>query len=106
VARVVIDVMLKPEILDPQGRAVEQALTRQGLTGVQHVRQGKHFVVEVEGDLTPAILAELDRVAAEVLSNPVIEDYVVRVEDDAVTVGNMTTSVANPAPGTRVEDQV
>ena len=77
-ARVVIDVMLKPEILDPQGRAVEQALTRRGLAGVRHVRQGKHFVIEVEGEITADVQAELERVAAEVLSNPVIEDYVIR----------------------------
>jgi len=99
VARVVIDVMLKPEILDPQGRAVEQALARRGLTGVQHVRQGKHFVVDVEGDLTPDVLAELERVAAEVLSNPVIEDYVVRTGDDALTVGNSRTELADPSAG-------
>ena len=82
-ARVVVDVMLKPEILDPQGRAVEQALSRRGLSGVQHVRQGKHFIVDVDGDLTPEVLADIDRVAAEVLSNPVIEDYVVRTDVQA-----------------------
>ena len=50
-ARVVVDVMLKPEILDPQGRAVQGALGRLGLDGVTNVRQGKQFVIDIEGDL-------------------------------------------------------
>ena len=50
-ARVVVNVMLKPEILDPQGRAVQGALGRLGLTGVSDVRQGKQFVIDLEGDL-------------------------------------------------------
>ncbi len=49
VARVIVDVMLKPEILDPQGRAVQGALGRLGLSGVADVRQGKQFVIELEG---------------------------------------------------------
>src|SRR5262245_59644725 len=50
VARVVVDVMLKPEILDPQGKAVHGALPRLGFTGVSDVRQGKRFELEVEGE--------------------------------------------------------
>ena len=50
-ARVVVDVMLKPEILDPQGRAVQGALGRLGLTGVTDVRQGKQFVIEIDGQV-------------------------------------------------------
>jgi phosphoribosylformylglycinamidine synthase subunit PurS len=83
VARVVVDVMLKPEILDPQGKAVHGALTRLGLVGVTDVRQGKHFVIDVEGDLTDAHRARLEELAGELLSNPVIEDYVLTVLDDA-----------------------
>lgn len=77
-ARVVVDVMLKPEILDPQGRAVQGALGRLGLTGVTSVRQGKQFVIDLQGDLDDARRDLLDRLAGELLSNPVIED--VRVE--------------------------
>jgi len=75
VARVVVDVMLKPEILDPQGRAVQGALGRLGLNGVANVRQGKQFVIDLEGELDSDRSATLERLAAELLSNPVIEDY-------------------------------
>lgn len=78
-ARVVVDVMLKPEILDPQGRAVQGALGRLGLTGVTSVRQGKQFVIDLQGDLDDARRDLLDRLAGELLSNPVIEDVHVEV---------------------------
>ena len=80
-ARVVVDVMLKPEILDPQGRAVQGALGRLGLSGVVDVRQGKQFVIDVEGEVTGDWLALMHTLAAELLSNPVIEDYRLVVED-------------------------
>ena len=80
-ARVVVDVMLKPEILDPQGRAVQGALGRLGLAGVVDVRQGKQFVIDVDGDVTGERLALMHSIAAELLSNPVIEDYRLVVED-------------------------
>jgi phosphoribosylformylglycinamidine synthase len=83
VARVVVDVMLKPEILDPQGRAVQGALGRLGLTGVTDVRQGKQFVIQVDGDLTGDRLALMHKLAEELLSNPVIENYSLTVEADA-----------------------
>lgn len=76
-ARVVVDVMPKPEILDPQGKAVHGALPRLGFEGVTDVRQGKRFELEVEGELDSARLAEVHRIAETLLSNPVIEDYVV-----------------------------
>ena len=79
-ARVVVDVMLKPEILDPQGRAVMGALGRLGVTGVSDVRQGKRFEITVDGELSDARLQELHKVAEELLSNPVIESYQLRVE--------------------------
>ncbi|MEY4137611.1 MAG: phosphoribosylformylglycinamidine synthase subunit PurS [Actinomycetota bacterium] len=82
-ARVVVDVMLKPEILDPQGRAVQGALGRLGLTGVTDVRQGKQFVIQVDGDLTGDRLALMHKLAEELLSNPVIENYSLTVEADA-----------------------
>ena len=74
-ARVVVDVMLKPEILDPQGRAVQGALGRLGLNGVANVRQGKQFVIDLDGEFDSDRSATLERLAAELLSNPVIEDF-------------------------------
>ena len=76
-ARVVVDVSLKPEILDPQGRAVQGALGRLGLVGVTSVRQGKQFVIEIDGTVDEAKLHEL---AGNLLSNPVIETYTLRIE--------------------------
>ncbi len=78
-ARVVVDVMLKPEILDPQGKAVHGALPRLGFEGVTDVRQGKRFELEVDGDVTDERLAQLHEIAEKLLSNPVIEDYEVHV---------------------------
>ena len=79
--RVVVDVMLKPEILDPQGRAVMGAFTRLGVHGVADVRQGKRFEITLHGEATEEALADLRRMAEELLSNPVIESYTLRVED-------------------------
>ncbi|MEZ5117606.1 MAG: phosphoribosylformylglycinamidine synthase subunit PurS [Candidatus Nanopelagicales bacterium] len=81
-ARVVVDVMLKPEILDPQGRAVQGALTRLGLEGVTHVRQGKRFEIDLDGDLDLERINEVHRLAEQLLSNPVIEDYELHVVDE------------------------
>jgi phosphoribosylformylglycinamidine synthase len=81
VARVVVDVMLKPEILDPQGKAVHGALPRLGFDGISDVRQGKRFELEVDGELTEARLAEVHEIAETLLSNPVIEDFSVYVEE-------------------------
>lgn len=79
-AKIVVEVMLKPEILDPQGNAVASALPRLGFTFAQSVRQGKRFEIEVAGDVTPAMLAEVEKAAEKLLSNPVIENYSVKVE--------------------------
>ncbi|MDN5859839.1 MAG: phosphoribosylformylglycinamidine synthase subunit PurS [Pseudonocardia sp.] len=73
-ARVVVDVMPKPEILDVQGQAVHGALDRLGISGISDVRQGKHFELEVDDAIDDATL---HRVAGELLANPVIEDWVV-----------------------------
>ena len=80
-ARVVVDVMLKPEILDPQGKAVHGALPRLGFDGVLDVRQGKRFELELEGEVTEERLAEVRKAAETLMSNPVIEDYTVKVEE-------------------------
>lgn len=83
-ARVVVDVMPKPEILDPQGKAVQGALPRLGFEGVLEVRQGKRFEIQIDGDLTDERLADVRRMAETLLSNPVIEDYEVHVEEHSV----------------------
>lgn len=85
-ARVVVDVMLKPEILDPQGKAVHGALQRLGFEGVVDVRQGKRFELELDGAVTESRLAEIHDLAGTLLSNPVIEDFSVHVEE---TVADM-----------------
>jgi len=79
VGTVVVDVMPKPEILDPQGKAVASALPRLGFQGFTGVRQGRRFEMTVEGEVTEAVLEQVRQAAITLLSNPVIED-VVRVE--------------------------
>ena len=83
-ARVVVSVMPKPEILDPQGKAVQHALPKLGFDGIADVRQGKRFELEVEGDLTDARLREIHDLAETLLSNPVIEDFTVVVHEDVL----------------------
>ena len=78
-AIVVVNVALKPEILDPQGRAVLGALGRLGLSGVSDVRQGKQFVLNIDGDVDEAKLAQINEIAATLLSNPVIEYFTIEV---------------------------
>jgi len=77
---VVVDVMPKPEILDPQGKAVLGALPRLGFEGVSGVRQGKRFELRIDGEITPAVLAEVEKMAESLLANTVIENFTVRVE--------------------------
>jgi phosphoribosylformylglycinamidine synthase len=77
--RVVVDVMPKPEILDPQGKAVLGALPRLGFNGISEVRQGKRFELEVS-EISDEVLAEVDKIADTFLANTVIENYTVRVE--------------------------
>ncbi|AJI79749.1 MULTISPECIES: phosphoribosylformylglycinamidine synthase subunit PurS [Corynebacterium] len=71
-ARVVVNVMPKAEILDPQGQAVVRALGRLGVAGVSDVRQGKRFEIEVDDSVSAE---ELEKVASTLLANTVIEDY-------------------------------
>lgn len=77
-ARVVVNVMPKAEILDPQGKAVVRALDLIGVEGVSDVRQGKRFELEIDESVTAA---DLEKIAEVLLANTVIEDYeVVGVE--------------------------
>ncbi|MEH0147204.1 phosphoribosylformylglycinamidine synthase subunit PurS [Corynebacterium sp. Q4381] len=71
-ARVVVNVMPKAEILDPQGQAVLRALGRIGVEGVTDVRQGKRFEIEVDDTVSDE---ELRRMAETLLTNTVIEDF-------------------------------
>jgi len=72
--RVVVNVMPKPEILDPQGKAVTGALKRLGFDGMT-VRQGKRFEVDVDGEVTPEVLERVSQAAEKLLANTVIEAY-------------------------------
>jgi phosphoribosylformylglycinamidine synthase PurS subunit len=80
VVTILINVALKPEILDPQGRAVHGALGRLGLSGVVDVRQGKQFVLNIDGEIDEAKIAQINEIASTLLSNPVIEDFTVEVQ--------------------------
>ncbi|WP_300268550.1 phosphoribosylformylglycinamidine synthase subunit PurS [Microbacterium sp.] len=73
---IVVDVMPKSELLDPQGKAVSGAFSRIGVTSFSDVRIGKRFELTVDGEVTDEILAEASRIAEDVLSNSVIEDVV------------------------------
>ncbi|GAA2037171.1 phosphoribosylformylglycinamidine synthase subunit PurS [Catenulispora yoronensis] len=92
-ARVLVDVMLKPEILDPQGQAVQRALPRMGFDSVTNVRQGKRFELELE-DADPATLkATAAAMAEKLLANTVIEDFEVTV----LTAGGAPADTAENA---------
>ena len=80
-ARVVVDVMLKPEILDPQGQAVASALPRLGIEGVSGVRIGKRIEIEFAGEVD---LDQAHHIADRLLANPVIEEFTVRLDEEPV----------------------
>lgn len=82
--RIVVDIMPKPEILDPQGKAILQALPRLGVDNFVAVRQGKRFELSVSGEVTDEDLQRAREAATTLLSNPIIEDVVaVRRDEDA-----------------------
>ena len=85
-ARVVVDVMLKPEILDPQGQAVANALPRLGISDVSSVRIGRRIEIEFTGAADPERVREI---ADKLLANPVIEDF---------TIQEVAEAVAEPVP--------
>jgi phosphoribosylformylglycinamidine synthase PurS subunit len=74
VARMIVEVMLKPEIHDPQGEAILGACHRLGFGQVRSVRQGKRFEVEIDGPADEAAVATIQALANDLLANPVIED--------------------------------
>ncbi len=78
VTRIIVDVMLKPEIHDPQGEAISRACQRLGFGQVLGVRQGKRFEVEFSGPADDAALGSVRELAGELLANPVIEEFTIR----------------------------
>lgn len=74
-------VTLKPSVLDPQGKAIQHSVELLGFDGITDVRQGKYFEIALNDSLAEdAAREEAVRMAREVLSNPVIEDYRVEIE--------------------------
>ncbi|WP_166880359.1 phosphoribosylformylglycinamidine synthase subunit PurS [Salinibacterium sp. ZJ450] len=81
---IVVEVMPKAELLDPAGKAVAGSLARQGKTQFTGVRIGKRFEITVDSEVTDAVLAEVQQLADDMLSNSVIEDVVsISVLEDA-----------------------
>ncbi|HYV07612.1 MAG TPA: phosphoribosylformylglycinamidine synthase subunit PurS [Blastocatellia bacterium] len=79
-----IYVTLKPSVLDPQGKAIHHAVETIGYTGIQDVRQGKYFEVTLaSGVSTSEARASIERMAHDVLANPVIEEYRVELDSES-----------------------
>jgi phosphoribosylformylglycinamidine synthase subunit PurS len=75
-------VSLKPTVLDPQGQTIQGALRKLQYSAVADVRQGKYFLLTLAEGVTRAqAQSEVDRIARDVLTNPVIEEYTFRIED-------------------------
>ena len=74
-------VTLKPSVLDPQGKAIQHSVEQLGYGGIEDIRQGKYFEIELDESVQESdARAAAERMAREVLSNPVIEDFRVEVE--------------------------
>jgi phosphoribosylformylglycinamidine synthase PurS subunit len=75
-------VTLKPSVLDPQGQTIQNALRKIGFSDISGVRQGKYFAVSLADGLNAdAARTQVERIAREVLTNPVIEEYTYRIEE-------------------------
>jgi phosphoribosylformylglycinamidine synthase PurS subunit len=75
-------VTLKPSVLDPQGQTIQNALRKIGFSDVAAVRQGKYFAVSLADGLSPeSARTQVERIAREVLTNPVIEEFSYRIEE-------------------------
>jgi phosphoribosylformylglycinamidine synthase len=75
-------VTLKTSVLDPQGQTIHNALRKIGFADVTAVRQGKYFALSLaDGLRSDAARVEVERIAREVLTNPVIEEYTYRIEE-------------------------
>jgi len=74
-------VNLKSGVLDPQGKAIQHSVELLGYSGISDVRQGKYFEIALDGTLdTTSARESVEKIAREVLSNPIIEDYRVEIE--------------------------
>jgi phosphoribosylformylglycinamidine synthase PurS subunit len=74
-------VTLKPGVLDPQGKAIHHSVESLGYTNINDIRQGKFFEIALDASATSeTIRSEVERIAADVLANPIIEDYRVEIE--------------------------
>jgi phosphoribosylformylglycinamidine synthase PurS subunit len=74
-------VTLKTSVLDPQGQTIQNALRKIGFADVTAVRQGKYFALSLSDGLQPDVVrTEVERIAREVLTNPVIEEFSLRIE--------------------------
>jgi phosphoribosylformylglycinamidine synthase PurS subunit len=74
-------VSLKRTVLDPQGKTIHSALSKMGYKGVNEVRQGKYFELQLEGLNKDQAKSEVERIAREVLTNPVIEEFTYQLQD-------------------------
>jgi len=88
--------MLKSTVLDPQGKAIQQALASLGHTEVTNVREGKFFVLQLDGLDRAAAQKQVETIAREVLTNPVIEEFRFEVIEDAAPSG--ARPPVRPAP--------
>lgn len=80
--RAYVYVSLKKSVLDPQGKTIQGALNKMGFRGLQDVRQGKYFEITLNGGLNASeVQAEVERIAREVLTNPVIEEFRFSLEE-------------------------
>jgi phosphoribosylformylglycinamidine synthase subunit PurS len=79
--KALVYVSLKKTVLDPQGKTIHSALKKMGYKGVDEIRQGKYFEIALDGSDRAAAEKEVERIAREVLTNPVIEEYRYTLED-------------------------
>lgn len=92
--RFAVNVTPKPGILDPQGRAVERSLPHLGIAGVSGVRVGRRVELAVAAPDEAAARAVVDRLASELLSNPLIEAYAVEALGEAPAIGEPGAPIA------------
>ena len=80
--KALVYVTLKPSVLDPQGKAIHHSTERLGYQNLADIRQGKYFEIALDGALDKdSVRTEIERIAKDVLANPVIEDYRVELDD-------------------------
>lgn len=81
--QIIIKVNLKPEILDPQGKAILNAIKKMGISEVVDVRQGKIFYLEIDGQISKNLQVSLEKLSKDFLANEVIEDVLVEVQNES-----------------------